>query len=77
MTTTCTKIKRCLVPITSTLTVGVVSYISWVYLCIYCPFLDPDDGLVLGIVFVFFPTLIFITLFRIICGDPGHVTKEL
>ena len=77
MTSTCTRIKRCLVPITSSLTVGVVSYISWVYLYIYCPFLDPDDGFVLGTVFVIFPTLIFIALLRIICGDPGHVTKEV
>ena len=77
MTTLCTRIKRCLVPITSMLTIGVVSYISWVYLTIYCPRMDPDDGLVLGCFFVIWPTLIFIALFRIICGDPGHVTKEL
>lgn len=64
-------------PITALLTVGVVSYISYVYIMIYVPRMEPDDGFVLGAIFLVFPILIFITLFRIICGDPGHVTEEV
>jgi hypothetical protein len=66
--------KYCLVPFTSLLTIGLVSYISHTYLWLYAPFLESN---VQGIFFVPFPILIFGALAQILCGDPGRVTKQM
>ena len=60
----CTYFKRYfVVPVTSLLTVGLVGYISWVYLTIYCPKLYGLGfggwAVFLALLFSCFPILIY------------------
>jgi len=69
------------VPFTSLLTVGVVGFVSYIYITVYVPALielnQATKAYIVGSIFVIFPTLIFWVLIRIVCGDPGHVTTKL
>ena len=75
-------LKRALLPLTSLLTVGVVSYISSVYLFEYqvVQFRIYQDKrfhtliYIQNFIFILFPILIFIALGQIVFGDPGLVS---
>lgn len=72
--------KRTCNPITSLMTAAVVSYISYVYVWHYYPWLATDSPFSAFIqtgIFIIFPTLIFWSLFQLLRTDPGFVTKKL
>lgn len=81
------KMVRALMPLTSLLTVGVVGYISYVYLLTYIPllYLYVEHGLhgysnitvtLRAIFFIIWPVMIFWTLGAIVCGDAGVIDKK-
>ena len=87
-----TLFKRFVMPLTSLMTVGVVSYISYAYLYSFIPVLSErhkldnqydkehsgiDTSIILWIFFVPYPVLIFWALIAIVCGDPGFTTYEM
>jgi hypothetical protein len=80
-----TRCKNCLLPLTSLLTVAVVSYISFVYITVFLPMVSqdanqraiPNLSWAIGAIFVMFPSYIFTALFFIVFSDPGYMTKKL
>lgn len=78
----CTYFKRyIIVPITSLLTLGLTSFISYHYFWTFLPHLTKDGhtvgAIILGVLFAFFPIMIYTASFSIVCGDPGIVTKKM
>jgi hypothetical protein len=79
--------RRVLLPCTSLFTFGLVSYISYVYLAVYCKILTNrweiagshlvNPAHIQGGIFVIFPFLIFWALLELIFGDKGYVNKKL
>jgi hypothetical protein len=78
----CTYIKRYLVvPITSLLSFGLTAFISYNYIFVYLPMLHAKGyqaaAVIFGLMFTPFPILIYMSLFSIVCGNPGVMTKKL
>lgn len=80
------KLLKWLMPLTSLLTISVVTYLTYVYLWAYIPLLHLLAKIrVLGywdffitariIVYLFFPLMIFWTLAAIVFGNPGVIDK--
>ncbi len=73
----CCQIKQFCLPLTSILTVGVVSFITKTYLIDYLPPLKKvysEQTFLVQLqtmIFIIFPFLIFWALLMITCGDPG------
>ena len=82
----CTRLVwKTLLPLTSLLTVGVVSYISYAYLTVYLPLLnsqaqanyqDVNWAYIFGIIFIPMPIYIFVSLGSIVFSDPGAMDKK-
>jgi hypothetical protein len=83
----CLKLKRLVITLTSLLTVGVVGFISYVYLTVYLPILNMrynfngqvgiNKAHVAGAIFIIFPFMIYWVLAQIVLSDPGYVTKKM
>jgi len=81
----CGGLRKALIPVSSLLTVGAVSYISYTYILVYAPALhiksviegSVDMSQFLEYIFLLFPIYITWALLALVAGDPGHITPEL
>ena len=69
--------KYFIVPVTSLLTICLVSYISYTFLFRFAPQISSPTSFLMVVGFIPWPVLIFAVLFQIILGDPGHVTQKM
>lgn len=70
--------KYIVVPVTSLLSILLTAYISHTFLFVYIPLIYPEWPKFASIIFVLFvpfPICIYWSVFLILTGDPGRITK--